>query len=203
MNGALVQTSQGRRLGLLSVQVAGVFQIGFGCEAVAGVGGEELFGQQGAQAVKGELRAQEQLGGGVTRLSAAGRLMSCCRGPVVADRGGGGRRGRDEGVKISAGNPAAATGLFDGGDVVLTFCEAAQELLVKEAVRGGTGGQTQIGVVGTQQEAVFRPRGKHAIRFVGILGDQIVQEDPDVGLIAPEHQRRERSDRSGGIYPGQ
>ena len=45
-------------------------------------------------------------------------------------------------------------------------------------------GQAQIGVVFTQHQAVFRTRGKHAVRFFGTESTQIVHQDAKVGLRA-------------------
>ena len=48
-------------------------------------------------------------------------------------------------------------------------------------------GQTKIGVILTQQQAVFAAAGHHAVRFVGALGRQIVHEHADIRLIAAQN----------------
>ena len=43
--------------------------------------------------------------------------------------------------------------------------------------------QTQISIVFTQQQTVFRTAGKHAVRFFGTQRGEIVHQHPDIGLI--------------------
>src|SRR3990172_10431880 len=51
------------------------------------------------------------------------------------------------------------------------------------------GGQTQVGVVDAQVQAKLGARGEHAVRLVGTLGYQVVNQDADVGLGAVERDR--------------
>ena len=45
-------------------------------------------------------------------------------------------------------------------------------------------GETQVGIVFAQQQAVFSAGGEHPIRLaIGAFGDQVVDENPDVRLI--------------------
>src|ERR1035437_7769123 len=46
------------------------------------------------------------------------------------------------------------------------------------------------GVVNAQMQPELRPRGKHAVRLVRPLADEVVDEDGGVGLGAVEDQRR-------------
>ena len=49
--------------------------------------------------------------------------------------------------------------------------------------------QPQVGVVDAKVEAELGARGEHAIGLVGPFGDQVIDEDSDVGLRAVERQR--------------
>ena len=40
----------------------------------------------------------------------------------------------------------------------------------------------------TKQESIFSPRRKHAIRLPGILGNQIVNQDANIGLRSIENE---------------
>ncbi len=51
-------------------------------------------------------------------------------------------------------------------------------------------GQAQVGVVLAQEQAVFGPAGHDAVGFVNDLGDQVVDQDADVGLVAAQDDRR-------------
>jgi sporulation protein YlmC with PRC-barrel domain len=44
-------------------------------------------------------------------------------------------------------------------------------------------GEPVIGVVFTQPQSILRTTGEHPVRFVGSQVDQIVHQDPDVGLV--------------------
>ena len=46
-----------------------------------------------------------------------------------------------------------------------------------------------IGVVLPQQQAVLGPRGEEPVGLLGAAGDQIIDEDPDVGLGPVEDER--------------
>ena len=51
-------------------------------------------------------------------------------------------------------------------------------------------GQPQVCIILTQQQAEFCPAGKHAVRFIGSFGNEVVYHDADVSLIPAQHQRR-------------
>ena len=51
------------------------------------------------------------------------------------------------------------------------------------------GGKTHIRIIFAQQQAVFGPAGKHAVRFFGPHGRQIVNQYAHVGLIATQDER--------------
>ena len=46
------------------------------------------------------------------------------------------------------------------------------------------GREPQVGIVLAQQDAVLRAAGEHAVGLFGPLGDQVVDQHADVGLIA-------------------
>ena len=48
----------------------------------------------------------------------------------------------------------------------------------------GDGTEALVGIVLTQEEAVFGSAGEHPVGFQGALGDQIIDENTDIGLIA-------------------
>mmetsp|Transcript_54183 Transcript_54183/g.93326 ORF Transcript_54183/g.93326 Transcript_54183/m.93326 type:complete len:378 (-) Transcript_54183:619-1752(-) len=50
-------------------------------------------------------------------------------------------------------------------------------------------GEAEVGVVCAHREAVLRPGSEHAVRLVGSLGDQVVDEHPDVALVSFHHKR--------------
>ena len=49
----------------------------------------------------------------------------------------------------------------------------------------------------------FGPRREHTVGFVGPLGDQVVDQDADVGICAREHQRLAPAHGAGGVDAGQ
>src|SRR5579884_512644 len=50
--------------------------------------------------------------------------------------------------------------------------------------------QPKVSVVVTKQQAVLRSRGEHSVWLSGILGNEVVDQYPDVSLRSIEHQRR-------------
>jgi hypothetical protein len=54
-----------------------------------------------------------------------------------------------------------------------------------------------------QQQAIFRPAGKHAVRLVHAPGYQVVDENADVGLAAVEDQGRLALHPQRGVDAGQ
>ena len=51
-------------------------------------------------------------------------------------------------------------------------------------------------------QPILGAAGEHAIRLVDAPGDQVVDQDADVGLRAVEDQRRLALDRQGGVDAG-
>ena len=47
-------------------------------------------------------------------------------------------------------------------------------------------GQPQVGVVDAKEQAIFGARREHPVRLETTLGDQVVHENADVRLVAPE-----------------
>ena len=64
------------------------------------------------------------------------------------------------------------------------FVEYAVAVFVHHAERMADGGQARVGVVFAQQQAVFGTAGEHAVGFACALGDEVVDEDAEVGLFA-------------------
>ena len=67
----------------------------------------------------------------------------------------------------------------------------------------GQGRQPAVGVVNAQVEAEFGPRREHSVGFVGPLGDQVVDQDADIGVCAAEHERVAAAHGAGGVDAGQ
>ena len=63
-------------------------------------------------------------------------------------------------------------------------------------------GQTEIGIVVTQQQAVFRPRRHDPIRLVRSLGHQIVDQHADIAFRTADYDRRPVFHPAGGIEAG-
>ncbi len=60
-------------------------------------------------------------------------------------------------------------------------------------------GEAEIGVVLPKEQAVFGAAGEHAVGFADALGDEVVDEDADVGFGAVEDERRIAFELEGGI----
>ena len=45
-------------------------------------------------------------------------------------------------------------------------------------------GEAQVGIILAQQQAVLGAGGEHAVRLERALGDEVINEDADVGLVA-------------------
>ena len=60
-------------------------------------------------------------------------------------------------------------------------------------------GQARVGIVLTQQYAVFCARGEHAVRFVDPLGYKVVDKHTDIGRVSREHHRLQSSYSASGI----
>src|SRR5690606_35326631 len=53
-----------------------------------------------------------------------------------------------------------------------------------------------------QLQAVLGARGEHAVRLDGAVAGQVVDEDADVGLVAPRRPRRLAAGGAGGVEAG-
>ncbi len=63
-------------------------------------------------------------------------------------------------------------------------------------------GEPPVRIIVAQQQAIFRPRSKHAVRLVDTFGNQIVDEDTDVSLAAIEDEGRLVLDFQSGVDAG-
>ena len=62
--------------------------------------------------------------------------------------------------------------------------------------------QSQIGIVLSQKQAVFRTAGHHSVGFVGSLGDQVVNQRADIAVGALQDHRFFMQNLKGGIDAG-
>ena len=81
------------------------------------------------------------------------------------------------------------------------FLCAAHPLLRGETRRIALCGEAHIRIVLTEFYAVFRPRGHHAVGFVRTLGDEVVDEDADVRLVAGKHHLFPSFQPQRGVEP--
>ena len=81
-------------------------------------------------------------------------------------------------------NPVlAAAGCAGAGRELAQFIDVARVgAIVDEPQLAPDGRQAPIGIIVAQDDSVFGARRKHAIGFVYASGDQIVDQDADVGL---------------------
>ena len=66
----------------------------------------------------------------------------------------------------------------------------------------GVGGQTRIGVVLAEEDAVFGARGEHAIGLVYAFCYQVIDENADIGFVAAQGEGRISRATQGGIDTG-
>ncbi len=90
----------------------------------------------------------------------------------------------------------------EGFDVLLSLLEDGPAIIIDDAPIAAKGSEAEVGVVGAEVEAVFGPAGEHAVGFGGDAGDEIIEHDTDVGLIAAEANGLLVSGVAGGIQPG-
>src|SRR5262245_63281042 len=64
------------------------------------------------------------------------------------------------------------------------------------------GAQPYIGVIDSQAKAVLGAGSEHTVRLIDSLGDQIVDQDADVGFVTFDWDRLLGVNRSGGIDAG-
>ena len=60
-------------------------------------------------------------------------------------------------------------------------------------------GKTHVGIVLTEQYAVFGPRGKHAVWLVDAFCHKVVDKHTYVCLVAAKHKRLFAEELQGGI----
>ena len=80
--------------------------------------------------------------------------------------------------------------------------EAVDAGLGGEADGVAEGGEALVGVVGAEGEAEFGAAGEHAVGFGGGFGDEVVDHDADVGLVAGEDEAVGALDFAGGVDSG-
>ena len=61
--------------------------------------------------------------------------------------------------------------------------------------------QAEVGIVLTENETVFSAGGEHAIGLGCALGDEVIDEDTDVSLIAAQDDRVLALNAPGGVHP--
>ena len=89
-----------------------------------------------------------------------------------------------------------------GRDRVAPGAKARVRVVADEAELAPPLAQAQVGVVLAQQQAPLGARGEHPVGLAGAAGDQVVDEDPEVGLRAVEDERRARLREAGRVDPG-
>ena len=87
----------------------------------------------------------------------------------------------------------------DGGEFV---GEAIDAFFGGEADVGAQRGEALVGVVAAEGEAEFGAAGEHAVRFRRGLGDEVVDHDADVGLVACQDESLFALDFEGGVDAG-
>ena len=80
-------------------------------------------------------------------------------------------------------DPALAEFVCMLGNHYLAFSDCVDTPWRDQSQRTGAGRQAQVGVVGAEQEAVLGARGEHAVGFVDVAGNQIVDEYADIGFV--------------------
>ena len=176
--------------GLLG-EVAGVLDFGFDGALLVALGGREWME---AERVRGRSRQvrragrRERLrgGGGISARVWPARLAGV---PSSLARVSGGEAARVEASRfegLTQGCGAGLAGFVGGPGGVVDEAEAA-------AVRG----EAAVGVVDAQVQAELGAGGKHAVGFGGGPGDEVVDEDADVGLGAVEVEGRLALNRRG------
>ena len=50
-------------------------------------------------------------------------------------------------------------------------------------------GQSHVGIILTEQDAVFRSRSKHTVRLIHTFGYEVVNQYTDVSFVASQHER--------------
>ena len=84
------------------------------------------------------------------------------------------------GIRVNPGGLQAAT---LGGDRLALVIELLPALVIDQAELATGFGQTQIGVVLAQDQAILGAAGKHAIGLGRAHGDQVIHQYTQVGLV--------------------
>ena len=71
-----------------------------------------------------------------------------------------------------------------GGDGFASLAERGPAGIIHQAQFPTNFRQAQVGVVLAQLQPVFGARGKHAIRLLRAVADQVVDQHADIGLVA-------------------
>ncbi|CZY25936.1 Uncharacterised protein [Enterobacter hormaechei] len=82
-------------------------------------------------------------------------------------------------LRIHPGGFQALTFLFNAFQLLV---EARPALVIHQTQLAAHLGQTQIGIVFAQHQAIFRTRSKHAVRFFGPQRAEIVDQNAQVSL---------------------
>jgi hypothetical protein len=81
-----------------------------------------------------------------------------------------------------------------------SYCACLRETSHRSSVtnpaRRPIGSQPGVGVVDAQVQAELRARGEHAIRLVGALGDEVVDQDSGVAFERPTITGSRRQSRT-------
>ena len=101
---------------------------------------------------------------------------------------------------------ALAAKLLHGAEGNFQFCfpgfESSCSFGADGAQFDANGCEPAVGVVVSEQEAVFCAGGEHAIGFIDTFGDEIVNQDSEVGLAAVKNKVRAILQFAGGIDAG-
>ncbi len=83
--------------------------------------------------------------------------------------------------------------------MLLVLLEAS---FVDEADIAAEGGESSVGIVLSEEEAVFSAGGKHAIGFVDTFGDEVVDHDAQIALAAIDNERIGLFEFESGVDTG-
>jgi hypothetical protein len=180
--------------GMLALDVAGVLGAHLDLRAYLGRqplvqrpgrGPRRLAGQ-GAQRLEADLRAAQQFKGrGIPRQ----RCAQDRRAP------GGGHVAGPEPQLRQAGDLRVGT--------VLLGLEQLPAFRVDQSQALRRGCQAQVGVVLAQQQPVLGAAGEHAVGLGGAAADQVIDQDPQVGLAPQRRPRRLAAPATHGVDAGE
>lgn len=98
---------------------------------------------------------------------------------------------------------AEAGSFADAGiDSFLFLSDAVALFTGNEAEFGGDGREAQVGIVLPKEDAHFCAAGEHAVGFIGAPGDEVVDHDSNVCLVASEDEGRTALCFQGGVCSG-